>query len=113
MKLTINLDRSDMTPAVAEAMAVFLGVIPEAATPARRTAPAPEVPPAGDALPETPADVTPAEDTKDTVMKALRTHAQEHGRDAAIQVLKDHGASNVSSLDPGKYQDVLFVLEAA
>lgn len=61
------------------------------------------------AQPETPAEPPPAP-TADSVREALRNHVQVHGRDAAVAVLKAHGANAVSELPEEKYPAVLEAL---
>jgi hypothetical protein len=49
--------------------------------------------------------------TGDTIRSTLREVQQRAGRDAAIELLKKFGASNVSSLDEAKFAD--FIAAAA
>jgi len=45
--------------------------------------------------------------TREDVVKALQDFRAIEGKEAAIGILKDHGAESVSDLDPSKYQAVI------
>jgi len=44
--------------------------------------------------------------TRDQVRDALKSYAAIEGKDAAIAILKDHGASSLGELDEAKFADV-------
>lgn len=53
------------------------------------------------------ADKKPKGPARDDVVKALKEYAAIEGKEAAIAIIKDHGAESVSDLDPDKYQAVI------
>lgn len=50
--------------------------------------------------------------TLEEVRKALKEYAAIEGKEAAIQILKDHGASSMSELDEEHYADVVAACDA-
>lgn len=118
MKITIELEKADMTDVSSAALVAFLSSIPSKKAPASRkpraakteTAPATEpaaaeIAPAPEATPE----AGEAPEPFDAAREALRVHAQANGREAAIGVLNQF-APSVSALTEAQIPDLLRAL---
>jgi 2,4-dienoyl-CoA reductase-like NADH-dependent reductase (Old Yellow Enzyme family) len=69
--------------------------------------PKPAAKPKAETKPEPKEEAKPEAITKEQVRAALKQFSEENGKDAAIQILKDHSASSLSELKEEAYQSVI------